>query len=153
MKKIIINTIFVIYLILTVLVTTVLLSFNDKNIAEFDKNYIITIKDNNNYNSNDLIIVKKTNQIKEGENVFYYNNKKVNVNKVKQINDDIIVLENNRTINDDEILGKKSKTIPLLGLIYNTVTSRKGYLIIIILPMLIAFIYEIYAITKELKKK
>lgn len=157
MKKIIINTIFIIYLVLTIAVTGTLLSFNEKNIALINNNYILTLNDSKEYSKNDLLIIKKNNKAKENEKIFYYDNKKIKTNKVKKIDKkkQTIVLENETIITNEEVLGniKETTRLPLLGQVYNTLTSRLGYLFIIILPMLLAFVYEIYAITKELKKK
>ena len=41
--------------------------------------------------------------------------------------------------------------IPVLGSILSLLESRWGYLCVIILPILIAFLYEIYSIVRELK--
>lgn len=157
MKKVIINIIFVIYLFLTIIITGTLLSYNERNITEINNNYIITLKDNKDYSQNNLLIIKKNNKVKENEKIFYYDNKKIKINTVKKIDEtkQTIVLEDETIITKEEVLGKtnETKNLPLLGQVYNTLTSRLGYLLIIILPMLLAFVYEIYAITKEIKKK
>lgn len=157
MKKVIINIIFVIYLLLTIIITGTLLSYNERNITEINNNYIITLKDNKDYSQNNLLIIKKNNKVKENEKIFYYDNKKIKINTVKKIDEtkQTIVLEDETIITKEEVLGKtnETKNLPLLGQVYNTLTSRLGYLLIIILPMLLAFVYEIYAITKEIKKK
>ena len=66
-----------------------------------------------------------------------------------------IQLENDLILSSENILGKKQNTTTYktLGAVFNTLTSKWGYLFIIIFPMLIAFVYEIYAIFKEIKKK
>ena len=66
-----------------------------------------------------------------------------------------IVLDDELVLTEENILGTIAQTTayPVLGTIHNILTSRIGYLIAIILPMLVAFIYEIYAITKEIKNK
>ena len=55
----------------------------------------------------------------------------------------------------DYLIGKESDTIVINGWGYalSLLESKWGYLFIIIFPMLIAFVYEIYAIFKEIKKK
>ena len=66
----------------------------------------------------------------------------------------LYTLENDLTINADSILGttKNTTSYSILGSIYSIVTSKWGYLIIIIMPMLAAFICEIYQIIKEVKR-
>ena len=79
--------------------------------------------------------------------------KVVNVEKIdKSVT--TYTLDNDKALNDDSIIGsvKNTKKYSALGSIYSTLTSKWGYLIIIILPMLTAFIYEVYEIIKEIKK-
>ena len=79
--------------------------------------------------------------------------KVVNVEKIdKSVT--TYTLDNDKALNDDSIIGsvKNTKKYSTLGSIYSTLTSKWGYLIIIILPMLTAFIYEVYEIIKEIKK-
>ena len=164
MKKIAINIFICLYVLLTILITYCLLSYNDYNIAEL-KNKTLLIFENkeNNYKKSDLLIVKKNNDITKGEQIFYYdkydNPVKVSLGKVVNIEKidksvTTYTLDNDKALNDDSIIGsvKNTKKYSALGSIYSTLTSKWGYLIIIILPMLTAFIYEVYEIIKEIKK-
>lgn len=164
MKKIAINIFICLYVFLTILITYCLLSYNDYNVAEFkNKSLIIYTDKENNYKSSDLLVVKKSTNILEGEELFYYNKYdspvEVTKGKIKNIekidkNVTAYTLDNDKTINDDSIIGtvNDTKKYSVLGTIYSTLTSKWGYLIIIILPMLTAFIYEVYEIIKEIKK-
>ncbi|MDD6093416.1 MAG: hypothetical protein PUB90_02335 [bacterium] len=164
MKKIAINIFICLYVLLTILITYCLLSYNDYNIAEL-KNKTLLIFENkeNNYKKSDLLIVKKNSDITKGEQIFYYDKydnpvkvsfgKVVNIEKIdKSVT--TYTLDNEKALNDDSIIGsvKNTKKYSTLGSIYSTLTSKWGYLIIIILPMLTAFIYEVYEIIKEIKK-
>ena len=110
------------------------------------------------------MVVKKSNDYNKGDYVFYYDTyaakvtvKYAKIENVKTINDDEkeIQLENDLILSSENILGKKQNTTTYktLGAVFNALTSKWGYLFIIIFPMLIAFVYEIYAIFKEIKKK
>ena len=44
------------------------------------------------------------------------------------------------------------KEVAVLGTILSVLTSRTGYLCLIILPILLAFVYQIVLIIKELNK-
>ncbi len=149
MKKIVLNIFIGVYLITTILITYVLLSYNKYNIAEFNNSYLFADKSN-------LVVVYKDSSINNDDNIYYYgNNGKVKIGKVVNISDGIYTLDNEYTLDKDNILGSKdnSKSYCILGSIYNVLTSKWGYLFIIIFPMLIAFVYEIYEIIKEIKKK
>ena len=165
MKKIIINVLFITYFILTIIVTYSLLSYNKYNISEFDDHYILTIKENiNEIKTSDLLSIKKSTNLNLNDYVFYYDThnaqvtvKIAQIKKIESVSDQekTIVLDNELILSSENILGTISNTTryPLLGNVYNILTSKWGYPIIIILPMLVAFIYEVYEIAKEIKKK
>ncbi len=165
MKKVLINILIILYFLITIIVTYSLLSYNKYNIVETDNKYILTIKEeNNDFKQSDLLIIKKTSDYKKGDYVFYYDTyatkitvKYAKVGNVKKINakEKEIELDNNLILSSENILGRKQDTssYKMLGTIFNLLTSKWGYLFVIIFPMLIAFIYELYAIFKEIKKK
>lgn len=149
MKKIVFNIFIGVYLITTILITYVLLSYNKYNIAEFNNSYLFADKSN-------LMIVNKDDNIKNGDDIYYYgNNGKIKIGKVNSISDDVYTLDNEYALDKYSVLGNKNKakSYAILGSIYSILTSKWGYLFIIIFPMLIAFVYEIYEIVKEIKKK
>lgn len=149
MRKVVFNVFICIYVVITIFITYILLSYNEHNIAEFNKFYLISDK-------SDLVVVYKNNSINNDDNIYYYgNNGKIKIGKVNSISDGIYTLDNEYTLNKDNILGSKdnSKSYCVLGSLYHILTSKWGYLFIIVFPMLIAFIYEIYEIIKEIKKK
>lgn len=164
MKKVAKNVLICLYFITTILITYCLLSYNKYNVSEFKDKYLLVLKAKNDYyHKSDLLIVKKTEDYQIGDTIFYYDSyntsAKVKMNKIKNIEsvqDDysLYTLENDLTINFDSILGttKNTSSYILIGSIYSIITSKWGYLIIIILPMLAAFIYEIYQIIKEIKR-
>ena len=165
MKKIIINILFIIYFIITILVTHSLLSYNKYNISEFNNHYLLTLKENiAGIKKSDLLSIKKSDDFKVNDYVFYYDAhgskvtiKIAQIKKIESVSDQekTIVLDNELILSSENILGTISNTTryPLLGNVYNILTSKWGYPIIIILPMLVAFIYEVYEIAKEIKKK
>lgn len=149
MRKVVFNVFICIYVVITIFITYILLSYNEHNVAEFNKFYLISDK-------SDLVVINKDDNINIGDNVYYYgNNGKIKIGKVNSISDGIYTLDNEYTLDKDSILGSKdnSKSYCVLGSLYHILTSKWGYLFIIIFPMLIAFVYEIYEIVKEIKKK
>ena len=149
MRKVVFNVFICIYVVITIFITYILLSYNEHNIAEFNKFYLISDK-------SDLVVVYKDSSINNDNYIYYYgNNGKIKIGKVNSISDGIYTLDNEYTLDKNSILGSKdnSKSYCVLGSLYHILTSKWGYLFIIVFPMLIAFIYEIYEIIKEIKKK
>ena len=77
MKKILLNLIIIIYVVIAILVTICLLTFNQYRISEFGNKSLIIINENDelyNYTKGDLLIVTKENlkDAKEGDLVFFY---------------------------------------------------------------------------------
>lgn len=165
MKKIILNIIIFLFFTLTFLITYCLLSYNKYNIPEF-KNSILIIanKELEDYQKGTLLVVEKNPKLAIGDKVFYYDTyspkvkvKIGTVNKIEKINEqeNTIVLDDDVSISSEYVFGntKYTETYQTLGAILSILTSKWGYLIIIIFPMLLAFIYEIYEIVKEIRRK
>lgn len=165
MKKVVINILIILYFLVALSVTYFLLSYNKYNIVETNNKYMLTLKEkNNDFKKSDLIIIKKSKNFKKNDYVFYYDTyasittvKYAKIENVETINEDEqeIKLENDLILSSENVLGKKqdATSYKTLGEIFNVLTSKWGYLFIIIFPMLIAFVYELYAIIKVIKKK
>lgn len=165
MKKVVINILIILYFLVAVIITYALLSYNKYNIVETNSSFILTLKEtNNDFKKSELLIIEKDDKILKDDYVFYYDTyasqvtvKYAKVVNVEEINKEEkeVQLENDLVLSSENILGTKENTTSykLLGTLFNALTSKWGYLFIIILPMLIAFIYELYAIVKEVKRK
>lgn len=165
MKRVVRNIVICLYFIVTVLITYCLLSYNEYNVTEFKDKTILVYEDKeNNYKKSDLLVINKGKHYKKGDVIFYYdtydNPAKIKISKilnVSGVNETVkaYTLEDDRVFNDDNIIGTVSNTnrYILLGSIYTLLVSKWGYLIIIIFPILVAFIYEIYQIIREIKKR
>ena len=66
--------------------------------------------------------------------------------------EDTYTLEGNRGISSQNFIGtaKEAKEYKGLGSLLKLFESRWGFLLLIVLPVLVTFIYEIYAIIREL---
>lgn len=159
---------FVPYLFVVVFLTVCLLNYNDYNITEIgDKSFII-IRDDElepKYKENDLVIVNrnKLDEVKRGDEIFFYDNYRnqvvVNVGKVIDVEkvtdtESTFVVEGNHSISSEFFIGKAatSNVYGDLGGILAILESRWGYLFIVVFPILLIFIYEIYAFIMEVKK-
>lgn len=157
-----------VYLVVAVFLTVCLLNYNKYHITELGKNSLIIVSDDDlepNYVKNDLVVVYKNNNedIKSGDYIFFYNayQNQVSVNlgkviKTSRVNEKeyTYTLEGNLEISSQYVIGKSetSKTYSNMGLVLKVLESRLGFLLIIILPILVLFIYQIYAVILEIKR-
>lgn len=157
-----------VYLVAAVFLTVCLLNYNKYHITELGKNSLIIVSDDDlepNYVKNDLVVVYKNNNedIKSGDYIFFYNayQNQVSVNlgkviKTSRVNEKeyTYTLEGNLEISSQYVIGKSetSKTYSNMGLVLKVLESRLGFLLIIILPILVLFIYQIYAVILEIKR-
>lgn len=162
MKKICIGFFATLYIIISLVVTTCLLHYNDYNITVINnKSYITLNKDYDDLKKGSLVVVKDKN-VKVGDSVFYYeannNDIVVSIRTLKKIdkldeNESTYTLDNNKVITKDFIIGTKNnaKVYPVLGSILSLLESKWGFLGIIILPVAVCFVFEIYTLVKEFK--
>lgn len=167
MKKIAFDVIVVCYIIMSIFVTICLLSFNDYRISEFgNTSFVITQDKLGKFDRGNLVVVSRNDlqDIKKGQEVLFYNNYKSKVTiQIAEVKDfekiskteTTLVFGDDRYISSEYVLGtvEGAKEYPVIGKILGVLESKWGYLIIVILPILFAFVYEIYAITVEIKKR
>lgn len=167
MKKFFLNIIFIIYLIIAIFVTVCLLSYNDYKITVFGSTSLIIVSDNKmqpDYNKGDLVFVESSDEIEVGEKIFYYNTYneqiKVNIGTVTEITE-----ENNSkiiyTIDDGEhlissefMIGPVStaSSIQKVGTVLGILESKWGFLFLIVLPALLAFVNQIMVVVAGIKE-
>ena len=165
MKKVIINIFIIIYFVIVLFTTFSLLSYNDFNVSILNDYSLVTKKNGESLDcdSSSLLIIKNDINVKEGDSVYYYDTydtpvdvKKGKIKKIEIVNEDesTITFEDDIIISSEYIISneKNASEYLMIGTVYKLFTSRWGYLFIIIFPMLIAFIYEIYEIIREFKK-
>ena len=151
--------IFGVYFIIAIIITIGVLNYNEHNLTELGgKVYIKATEKLGNYNKGDLIIIKNREGYKAQDNVFY----------CKLKNDKCVVsygiiesmTSGSPTIWGEDVSNKliigidnDVTVIPAMGSILNVMESTYGYLVLIVLPILLAFIYIINSIVKEVKNK
>lgn len=167
MKKITLYLLGIIYIILTAVITVFLLSKNEYNLTEINDNtYYVVTNDNKKYNKGDLLLINhnNSNKISKGKYIFYYNTytKKMQVDIAKIKETEIIsetettyLLDNDAYISSEYVIGSTDlvKVVPIVGYLIMILESTWGYLIFIVLPLFIMFLYEIHSIIKETRKK
>lgn len=158
-----------IYLAMVIFTTGFLLNKNDYGVSSFLGRYLIVLDDDSlapDYKANSLIAIKPvTNaEIEIGDKIFYYDTystkhqiKFTEVTRKEKVNDSEVTyaLKDNTLVSSQYVLGseKTVTSLSFLGKILYIVQSKWGFLIIVVFPLFLAFIYEIYAIVKEVKKK
>ena len=124
------------------------------------------------FSSGDLIIIKKCDPdtLEVGDIVTFHtiieNQYALNTHRIKEITEengiknyvtkgDNNVLEDTHIITGADIAGKYVTKIPILGKLMNFISGTVGFLVCIVFPLLIFFIYQIYQlimIAIEMKK-
>jgi len=143
-----------------ILITSFILCRNKygyTQIGDYTFNNIALIDERNieDTKKGDLLVVKNTNDIKKGDRIYYY----AAYNEVFIDRSDYVVsiesddysslytIERNGeklTIANTRVLGKYSNTYSNLGAILDVLESRVGFLFLVLLPIMIVFIYQVY---------
>lgn len=157
-----------IIIVFAVCMVSVLFFKNKFGYTEISGNTLIIMTDENtaeltHFNSGDLVVIKKTvyNDIKEGDEVYYYDTfndvyvVKVGVLKTKSGDNRsaLYTFEGNDKVSipSERVLGLHSKTYNKMGKVLGFLTSTAGFLIFVILPILVLFIYQVYHLVMVLK--
>lgn len=165
MKKAIWNTFVILYAIIAIFVTICLLSYNEHRITELGDHSLVIIDSRDlepEFSKGNLVITDKSYKPEVGEKVFFYNtsNPEVTINVAKIVakeeyssNNITYTLEGNKIVKSENILGPvdKASNIKMLGTILGVLESKWGFLVLIVLPSLIAFLYEVSEVISELR--
>ena len=151
-----------VWFIIAVFVTVCLLSYNEFKVTTFGK-YSFIIMDSDElepkFKEGDLLVVKRNadNKINVGDEVFYYNTSKDSEIMIftDKVEDKEIVTktETTFTLNKSKVSGAyvigttdSAKVYHGLGAILGILTSKWGFMFLVIFPTLFAIIYEIMII-------
>lgn len=167
MKRTIGTILFVIYAIIAILVTVLLLSFNEYNCSEIG-GYTVYIVDDDSlepeYEEGSILLVKETSDkhVQIGDKIFLY--KVVNSQdyefvsktlqeKVQQGKHIIYEVEDEETFDSTYFVGKADDTIVIekWGFLLEFLESKWGYLFCIVIVSLLLFLQEVFDLVIELK--
>lgn len=166
MKKILFWTFIGIVLVLDVLLTIYLLSYNQYNVSAFgDKTLLVMTTKLSDYNKGDLLLITKVpnSEFKVGDQIFFYDTTSkesvVNYGKINKVNENpkatnSFIMSNDFLLSDENVIGKSDnvKVFAGMGAILGFISSKWVFLFIVIVPILILFLYELYLLIDELKK-
>lgn len=166
--KIVIGIVIALYLAMVVFTTSFLLNKNDYGVSKFLNRYLVIVDEKNleDYQKDSLLVIKpaEVEDVEVGDKVFFYDTysaqkkiKYTEVTRKEKINENetTFTMKDNSPVSGQYLLGtqKSTKEFHVFGKILNVVQSRWGFLFIVVFPLFLALIYEIYAIYKEFKKK
>lgn len=159
MKKKIGHFCIIIYVMISVFITLCLLMYNEYNVTEFGNNVLVIVKNDNSggYNKGDLIVVEKRKDYDVDDKIFYYVLKEksyfINYGAVENEKSDSVIVQN-EVIDKKMVIGTDEECLVIskLGNILAFLESKIGYLIFVILPIFLFFLWEIYSIIMELRK-
>lgn len=168
MKRIIGAILFVIYSAIAILVTVLLLSFNDYNCSEIGGYTVYIVRDDAlepEYKQGSILLVKSTSDkhVKEGDEVFFY--KVINTQeyefvsrtltyKLKQGTRISYGAGDNEQYDSSFFVGKAEDTIVLdapWGTLLSILESKWGYLFCIVIVSLLLFLQEVFDLIIEIK--
>ena len=162
-KKILFTIIGIAYFAFALCMTILLLNYNDYGVTQFGKKQMIFIREElaiPDFNKGDLVIVEqvKLENISAGDKIFTY---KIGRNKKAEIqygivgevyvDDEAIVFENGDTYSLEFITGKAIETHPKVGTFLSIIESQWGFLFLVLVPIFLIFIYQVYALIIEIK--
>lgn len=162
-KSFIIGVLGCIFFVFAIAITVLVLNYNKYGLTQFGNTTFVTISDyitSDSYKKGDLVLVKsnKIENLELGEEIFVYriinsNKVLVEVGNVGQIypEENAVSFENGDTFSNEFIIGTADKIYNKIGTYLSIVESKWGFLFLILVPCLLIFIYEIYALIVEIK--
>lgn len=147
--------------------TVCLLNYNDQGVTEFGNDTLVIMTEDlsDTFQKGDLVVVHKDDgsQVMKDDFIFFYNPSDDGVVNFAEVSE---VIESNNyftyivgddyNVYYDYYIGKDTTVFKKLGSVLSVLESKWGFLVLIILPTVIAIIFELYAIlieVVELKKE
>lgn len=165
--KILLSILGILYAVIAMFLTACLLNYNDYKITVFGDKSLIIVNDDalkDKYKKGSLLVVGKdnSNKIESGDEIIFYNtyNNQISIAIGEVISKEDITdtettytVTGNYDISSEYLIGsvEDTKVYPVIGLILSILESRVGFLIFIIFPITLAFLYEIYVLVIEIK--
>ena len=118
------------------------------------------------FNAGDLIIIRKcdTSTLEKGDIITFHtiinNEFALNTHRIDEIQEQggvrsYVTKGDNNLITDGDIVGKFVTRLPKFGKVVDFLSSSMGFLLVIVLPLLVFFIYQVYhlvTVSIDLKK-
>lgn len=162
-RNVVLGILLVAFFAFAIAMTVLLLNRNKYGVTEFDKTTMIMVNDeisSDNYKKGDLVLVekRKLENIELGDEIFVYKTEKnggvsIDVGIIGEVylDDEAVAFENGATYSEEFVVGEAGKIYADVGTYLSVVLSKWGFLFVILVPSLLIFIYELYAIVVEVK--
>lgn len=128
--------------------------FGNKTFINIDSSMKDTVR---NARYGDLVIVKSGEKIKNKDIIYYYTIEEedyiVGSGKVRKVNDNSYIVEDNIVIDESRLIGKENVNIHYLGSVISFIETKKGFVLCVLLPIIIVFIVEIFMFFSSFKRK
>lgn len=156
----------VLIIVYVLCITMCILCRNKFGYTQFDKYTLVSLQEEtyryiDGSEEGDLLVVKRGGDIEKGDVIYYY----ININdqyvvkagaveslvegettSLYTLNDEV-----KTTVASSKVLGKQSNLYPTWGTVLDLLMSRFGFLFLVLLPILVVFIYQIYEFIMVLK--
>ena len=169
-KKVFVGLLGMAFFIFALGMTILLLAYNDYGLTQFgSKTWILMTHDiySENFSKGDLVIVESrgftkglgyADKVEVGDEIFAarvdaYGNVFIEVGIVGKLYEDenAIAFENGSTFDIKFVIGEAVDSYPTIGGILSIITSKWGFLFLVLVPCFLIFIYEIYSLIIEIK--
>ena len=162
-KSFIIGVLGCIFFVFAIAITVLVLNYNKYGLTQFGNTTFVNVLDeiaSDTVKKGDLVLVKsrKLDTLEIGSEIFVYrvvNSNKVivEVGKIGEVylEEDAIAFENGDIFSREFIIGTSDKIYNNVGTFLSIVESKWGFLFLVLVPCLLIFIYEIYALIIEIK--
>lgn len=149
-----------------VCITMCILCRNKYGYTQFDKYTLVTMQEEtykyvDKASEGDLLVVKSSKIIEEGDVIYYYTNiadqyvvkSGVVADMTLGETTSLYVLDDelHTTVASTKLLGKYASFYPTWGMVLDILMSRFGFLFLVLLPIMVVFIYQIYEFIMVLK--
>lgn len=165
--KILLGILEIFIIVYVIAITTCLLCKNKYGYTKIGGSTLVTVNVENSveltdFSEGDLIIFKEIryNSVEVGDAIYYYDTlndqyiirKGIVESKEGDNRSAVYVLDDDATIASERVVGSfKGNRYASVGSILDVLESRFGFLLIVILPILLLFIYQVYKMVVLLK--
>ena len=162
-KSFIIGVLMLIFFIFALSMTMLLLNYNKYGLTQFGDTTFVIINDkiaSETFKKGDLVFVdsQKLTDLELGEEIFVYRvnsdgTVRVELGKVGQVylEEDAVAFENGDIFSNQFVIGTADEIYNDIGTYLAIIESKWGFLFIVLVPCLLIFIYELYALIVEIK--
>ena len=162
-KSFISGILMLIFFIFAISMTMLLLNYNKYGLTQFGDTTFVIINDkisSETFRKGDLVLVKsqKLTDLELGEEIFVYRineggSVSIELGRVGELyhEEDAVAFENGDIFSTQFVIGTADEIYNDIGTYLAIIESKWGFLFIVLVPCLLIFIYEIYALIVEIK--